>query len=247
MKQGLTELIFILDRSGSMSGLEKDVIGGFNSLIAKEKGSGEAAVTLVLFDDKYESPYVRKNIIDVLPLTDKEYYPRGGTALLDAVGKTVNEAGARLNELPEDEKPSKVIVIIQTDGYENSSREFTKSAVKALIKRQQDVYSWEFMFLGANIDAAAEAESIGINRARAAKFKNTSDGIKSQFRFMSAGIDALKTGGEIDTNGTNDGSCDDLAETDASGIADNDRAVKPLLYALRTNVDEIFSQKGENN
>lgn len=164
MKKGLTEMAFILDMSGSMSGLADDTIGGYNSLIEKQKEEdGEAYVSTVLFDDRYIMLHDHINIQDIKPLTNEDYRPMGMTALLDAIGKTVNSIGVRLNDTPEEERPEKVIVVITTDGQENSSREFTKAKIKEMIEHQQSKYNWVFMFLGANMDAVSEAGSLGIN------------------------------------------------------------------------------------
>ena len=164
MKENLTEMVFILDRSGSMSRLTKDTIDGYNSLIKKQKEEdGEARVTTVLFDNFYDVLYENKDINTIEELTDKDYYARGMTALLDAIGKTINMVGHRLNMTPEEERPSKVVVVITTDGQENSSCEFTKSQIKEMIELQQNTYNWTFMFLGANIDSMKEASSMGID------------------------------------------------------------------------------------
>ena len=149
MKKNLTELVFIIDRSGSMYNLVNDTIGGYNSMIENQKKEqGDAYVTTVLFDDNYELLHDHINLKEIKPITDKEYYTRGSTALLDAVGKTINSIGVRLNNTPEDERPDKVIFVITTDGYENASRKFTKTQIKDMIEHQQNKYSWTFIFLG---------------------------------------------------------------------------------------------------
>ncbi len=163
MKRDRTEIIFLLDRSGSMGGLETDTIGGFNGFVAKQRQmEGETRVTAVLFDDRYE---ILWNGVEAgaVKLTEQEYYVRGCTALLDAVGKTILDVGHRLAKTPNDERPGKVIFVITTDGLENASREFTLAKVKELIAHQQEKYSWEFIFLGANIDVAREAGNLGIS------------------------------------------------------------------------------------
>jgi len=142
-----TEIVFILDRSGSMAGLESDTIVGFNSFIEKQKRLGETVVTTVLFDDRYQVLW-NGVLANQVTLTDKEYYVRGMTALLDAVGKTIIEVGQRLSNTAESERPNKVIVVITTDGMENASREFTYGKVKELITHQQEKYQWEFIFMG---------------------------------------------------------------------------------------------------
>ena len=189
MKKNLTELVFILDRSGSMGGFVNDVIEGFNSMIKKYKEElDEAYITTVLFDDKYEVLHDHVNLNDIKPITNKEYYALGWTALYDALGKTINSVGARLFNTPEEERPEKVIFVINTDGEENSSREFTRSKVKEMIEHQQTKYSWGFLFLGANIDAETEAESIGISRNFAAKFAATSAGLSSSYDAISDSV-----------------------------------------------------------
>ncbi|MDP4180118.1 MAG: vWA domain-containing protein [Bacillota bacterium] len=184
MDLNLTEIIFLLDRSGSMGGLESDTIGGFNAFIGKQKQlDGKVVVTTVLFDDKYEILWNGIEI-DKAKLTEKEYYVRGCTALLDAVGKTILDVGLRLSKTVENKKPGKVIFVITTDGLENASREFTYEKVRELIKHQQDKYSWEFIFLGANIDAAKEADNIGICKENAYNFEASKDGVKSMYRMV---------------------------------------------------------------
>jgi len=160
MNMNLTEIVFLLDRSGSMGGLESDTIGGFNAFIEKQSQlEGETIVTAVLFDDRYEMLWNGVKATEA-KLTNKEYYVRGCTALLDAVGKTILDLGYRLSKTDEEKRPGKVIFVITTDGLENASREFTYEKAKELIKHQQEKYNWEFIFLGANIDAAKEADSM---------------------------------------------------------------------------------------
>ena len=178
MKKGLTEIVFILDRSGSMSGLEKDTIGGFNSTIEKQKReTGEAFVSMVLFDTEMEVLHDRVPLANVQPLTEKEYYARGGTALLDAIGCAIHHIGSVHKYAREEDRPEKTIFVITTDGYENSSRKYTSDRVKQMVERQKGKYGWEFIFLGANIDAVETAKSYGINEDRAANFVNDGDGI----------------------------------------------------------------------
>lgn len=184
MNMNLTEIVFLLDRSGSMRGLESDTIGGFNAFIERQRQlEGKTIVTAVLFDDKYE---ILWNGIDVgkIKLTNKEYYVRGCTALLDAVGKTIMNVGLRLSNTADDERPDKVIFVITTDGLENASREFTYEKVKELIKHQQEKYSWEFIFLGANIDAAKEADNIGIDMNNAYSFQASKTGVESMYNVV---------------------------------------------------------------
>jgi uncharacterized protein YegL len=184
MKRNVTEIVFLLDRSGSMAGLESDTVGGFNAFIKRQcKLEGETKVTAVLFDDHYE---VLWNGMDAknVKLTDKEYYVRGCTALLDAVGKTIVDVGYRLANTSEDRRADKVIFVITTDGMENASREFPYGKVKELIKHQQDKYSWEFIFMGANIDAAQEADSLGIDLDNAYHFEASKDGVESMYNIV---------------------------------------------------------------
>ncbi len=186
MKANLTELVFILDRSGSMTGLEADTIGGYNSMLQEQKeAEGEAVITTVLFDDRYELLHDRLNIKGVAPITKKEYFVRGSTALLDAVGKSIKKIINVQRNTLEAEKAEKVLFVITTDGYENASREYTYDKIKSMIERQKSKYGWEFIFLGANIDAAAEAERFGIGRDRAAQYHNDSEGVELNFRTVS--------------------------------------------------------------
>ena len=189
MKENLVEMVFILDRSGSMSGLEDDTIGGYNSLIEKQKKEeGEAFVTTVLFDDQYELLHDHVRLQDVPTLTNKEYFPRGMTALLDAVGSTINRIGKRLSDTPEEERPEKVMIMITTDGMENASREFTTEQVKKMIKHQQEKYNWTFMFLGADIDAVKEAGKIGISATFAKNYTKSAKGVSSVYDSVSASM-----------------------------------------------------------
>ena len=182
MKKNLTEMVFILDRSGSMQSLTSDTIGGFNSMIENQKNEdGEAFVTTVLFDDNYELLHDHVDIQKIEPITNKEYYARGTTALLDAIGKTINSIGSRLSSTPEDERPDKVIFVITTDGFENSSCEFTRHTVKEMIEHQQTKYSWTFMFLGANMDAVSEASSLGISSAYSKTYTASAQGTSSAY------------------------------------------------------------------
>ena len=186
MKKGLTELVMIIDRSGSMSGLEADTIGGFNSMIEKQKREeGEAYVSVVLFDDRNEVLYDRVDIQKVEPMSDKQYYVRGCTALLDAVGGAIHHIGNVHKYAREEDVPEKTIFIITTDGMENASRQYTYDKVKRMIERQKERHHWEFMFLGANIDAVREAGRFGINASRAVRYEHDSKGTQLNYSVVS--------------------------------------------------------------
>lgn len=194
MNQNLTEMVFIIDRSGSMNHLQSETISGFNSMIEKQKKEpGEAFVTTILFDNQYELLHNHVNIQDAKPITDREYYARGMTALLDAVGRTINSVGERLSKTPEEERPGHVIFVITTDGHENASHEFTKAKVKEMIEHQQDKYSWTFMFLGANIDAVSEAASLGINTDFARKYTASSIGTDTLYSGMANTVSCMRS------------------------------------------------------
>ena len=179
--KNLTEIVFILDRSGSMSGLESDTIGGFNSMLEKQKKeTGDANVTTVLFDDQIEVIHDRFPIAAVEPMTDKDYYVRGSTALLDAVGSTVKKIENIQRRLPEDLRADKIIFIITTDGLENSSQEYSRNMVKNMIEKAQ-ASGWQFIFMGANMDAVAEAGRMGIRASHAVSYRNDAGGVRQNF------------------------------------------------------------------
>ena len=182
MKKNLTELVFILDRSGSMAGLEGDTIGGFNAMIEKQRGEpGEAVISTVLFDNETEVIYDRLPLDRVPALTEKEYYVRGCTALLDAVGGAIHHIGNVHKYAREEDRPEKTLFVITTDGLENASRRYTYDKVKAMIERQRETYGWEFLFLGANIDAAREAARFGIRADCAADYHADSIGTEAVY------------------------------------------------------------------
>jgi uncharacterized protein YegL len=200
MKQNLTEIVFILDRSGSMSSLVSDTIGGFNSFIEQQKKEqGEAKITTVLFDDQYEVLHNCVDIHEIKELTEREYSARGMTAMLDAIGKTINDVGDRLSKTKESERPKKVIFVITTDGLENSSREFSKPRIKEMIEHQRNKYNWNFLFLGANIDSIAEAGSLGIDINYASNYSATAIGTQSLYGAVSKATSSLRssTGNEV--------------------------------------------------
>ncbi|MCD7728649.1 MAG: VWA domain-containing protein [Clostridia bacterium] len=182
MKKGLTELVFVLDKSGSMRGLEKDTIGGFNSMLEKQKAiEGECLITTVLFDNNYVLLHDRADIRGVKPITEKEYFVGGSTALLDAVGRTISKIKNAQNNIEEDYRTEKVMFVIITDGYENSSREYNLPQVKELIENQKQ-QGWEFIFLGANIDVVQTAKSFGISENRSAAFTADDEGVQASYQ-----------------------------------------------------------------
>lgn len=189
MKKGLTELVFILDRSGSMSGLEADTIGGFNSLIEKQKKEdGEALISSVLFDDKAEVLYDRVPLNKVEPMNDRQYYVRGCTALLDALGGAIHHIGNVHKYAREEDRPEKTMFIITTDGMENASRKYSYDKVKRMVERQREKHGWEFLFLGANIDAVETAGHFGINADCAVNYECDSQGTLLNYEVLSKTI-----------------------------------------------------------
>lgn len=193
MRKGLTEVVFILDRSGSMSGLEADTIGGFNSMISKQKKEdGEAVISTVLFDDQQEVVYDRQPVKMVEPMTDRQYYVRGCTALLDAIGGAIHHIGNVHKYAREEDRPEKTMFIITTDGMENASRFYTYDRVKYMVERQKEKYGWEFLVLGANIDAISVAARFGINADRAINYECDQVGTSLNYQVMSETITALR-------------------------------------------------------
>ena len=177
MSKGYTEIVYILDRSGSMGGLESDTIGGFNSMMEKQKKTGEkAVVSTVLFDDECEVIHDRVPIEKIEKMTDRQYYVRGCTALLDAVGGAIHHIGNVHKYAREEDRPEKTIFVITTDGMENASRNYSREKIQKMVKKQQKKYGWEFIFIGANIDAYAEAQKYGIRRDRAVNYVSDSAG-----------------------------------------------------------------------
>ncbi|WP_424471565.1 vWA domain-containing protein [Paenisporosarcina sp.] len=188
MNNNRTEIIFLLDRSGSMSGLEKDTIGGFNAFIEKQcELDGEVSLTAVLFDHEYEILWNGINAKGA-KLTQEDYFVRGSTALLDAVGKTILDVDRRLAKKSEELKPGKVIFVITTDGMENASREFTHEKVKKLITLQEEKQQWEFIFIGANMDAAKEASSLGIQAENAFDFVASELGVEAMYAMVNENV-----------------------------------------------------------
>ncbi len=198
MNTNLTELVFVLDRSGSMAGLADDTIGGYNAMIEKQKKEpGDAIVTTVLFDDQYEMLYSGVDIQKVEPLTQKQYFARGMTALLDAVGKTIAAIDEKYGKLPGCMIPEKTLFVITTDGMENASREFDHSGIKALIEAHK-AKGWEFIFLGANIDAVKVGGSMGIGADRSVSYKADKVGTATNFAAVGCVASAVRGRREID-------------------------------------------------
>lgn len=193
MKKGLTEIVFILDRSGSMSGLEKDTIGGYNSLIEKQKKEdGEVIISTVLFDDTCEVLHDREDLNDISPMTDETYYVRGCTALLDALGGAIHHIGNVHKYSKEKDRPEKTLFIITTDGQENASKHYNYRRVRRMVQRQQEMFGWEFLFLGANIDAISEAAKVGIRAERAVNYECDSEGTEVNYRVLSNTVSRVR-------------------------------------------------------
>lgn len=198
MKTNITELVFILDRSGSMAGLESDTIGGYNSMLKKQMSDqGEAIVTTVLFDDQYQLLHDRINIKGVSLITEKDYFVRGTTALLDAIGRTIHKIGNAQKHTTENQRPDKTIFVITTDGMENASREYTYEKIKSMVELEKEKYGWEFIFLGANIDAISTAARFGIDPDRAANYNADSEGTKLNYEVLNCAVSELRTNGRI--------------------------------------------------
>ncbi len=196
-----TELVFILDRSGSMSGLEKDTVGGFNSMISKQKTEdGEALVSTVLFDNKSVVIHDRLPLDDVPPMTEKEYFTRGCTALLDALGDAIHHIGNIHKYARREDVPEKTLFVITTDGFENASRRYDYDTVRAMIERQKEKYGWDFLFLGANIDAVAEARRFGIDADRAVDYKCDEEGTALNFSVISDVVCGVRSNGRIESD-----------------------------------------------
>ncbi len=201
MKKGLTEIVFILDRSGSMAGLEEDTIGGFNSLIQKQRAEvGEALISTVLFDNYTEVIHDRVPLSKIPELTVEEYYVRGCTALLDAVGGAVHHIGNVHKYAREEDRPEHTLFVITTDGMENASRRYTYDQVRRLIERQKEKYGWEFLFLGANIDAAKEAKRFGIQEDRAVRYHSDSMGTELNYEAMNDAMCDVRAARPIRSN-----------------------------------------------
>lgn len=213
MKKQLTEIVFILDRSGSMCGLEEDTIGGFNSLIAKQKKEeGEALISTILFDDCTEVLHDRIPLDRIKPMTKEDYYVRGCTALMDALGKAIKHISTIHKYAREEDRPSKTIFIITTDGKENASRQYSSERVKKMVEERKSKYGWEFLFLGANIDAVETAGHFGISKDRAVNYHSDAEGTALNYEVLSDAICSV-------------------------------RACRPLTAAWKTRIDSDFEKR----
>lgn len=189
MKNNITELVFILDRSGSMSGLESDTIGGFNSMIENQKKQdGKAYVSTILFDNVSEVIHDRVSLEKVQPMTENDYYVRGCTALLDAIGGAIHHIGNIHKYARKEDVPERTMFVITTDGMENASRNYDLKTVKKMIERQQEKYGWEFLFIGANIDAVQTASSFGIPKSRAVNYNPDGEGTRIVYESVSSAV-----------------------------------------------------------
>ena len=199
MKQNRTELVFILDRSGSMQGLERDTIGGFNAMLQKQKRQpGEAYVSTVLFDTEVQVLHDRLKLHKVKPLTEKDYQVRGCTALLDAVGGAIHHIGNIHKYARPEDVPEHTLFVITTDGMENASRRYSAQQVKKMIERQKEQYGWEFLFLGANIDAVETAGSLGIAPDRAVNYHCDSEGTRLNYEVVGQAVAAVRCSAPLD-------------------------------------------------
>jgi uncharacterized protein YegL len=199
MKKNVTEVVFILDKSGSMAGLETDTIGGYNSMLNKQrKAEGEAFVTTVLFNHQYELLHDRINVRGISPITERDYEVGGTTALLDAIGFSIQKIGNVQKYTSEEERADKVLFVITTDGMENASREFSPDKIKKMIKHQKEKYGWDFIFLGANIDAISTAAQFGIEEDFAVDYHADNIGTKLNYEMVSEAVVKLRSGKNID-------------------------------------------------
>ena len=201
MKNNLTELVFILDRSGSMAGLESDTIGGFNAMIEKQRrDSGECIVSTVLFDDVSEVLYDRVPLEKVRPMTDRDYTVRGCTALIDALGGAIHHIGNVHKYARREDVPENTMFIITTDGMENASRRYDSETVKKMIQRQKEKYGWEFLFIGANIDAVETARRYGIDKNRAVNYHADKEGTRVLYKTVAKAVSSVRACKSLDDN-----------------------------------------------
>ena len=201
MRKGLTELVFIIDRSGSMAGLENDTIGGFNAMIEKQKKTeGTAYVSTVLFSTSCQVIHDRVSISQVAPMTNRDYQPGGGTALLDAIGRSIRHIGNIHKYAREEDRPEHTLFVITTDGMENASCEYSANQVRQKIEHQKAKYGWEFIFLGANIDAVETARHFGINHDRAVSYRSDSMGTQLNYEVISDAVTCMRCEAALPVN-----------------------------------------------
>ena len=199
MKKNLSEIVFLLDRSGSMSGLEKDTIGGFNAMIEKQKKEeGEALISTILFDHEMKVLHDRVKVQDVKPINEKDYQVRGCTALLDAMGGAIHHIGNVHKYARNEDVPEHTIFVITTDGMENASSHYSSSKVRTMVERQKEKYGWEFLFLGANMDAIAAAKDFGIEEDKAVEYRSDDIGTRLNYAVMSEAICEFRTKGTVE-------------------------------------------------
>lgn len=193
IKNGITEMVFIIDKSGSMAGMEEDTVGGFNAMIEKQKKiDGKCYVSTVLFSNRSSVLHDRIDIQKIEPLTEREYCVGGGTALLDAIGGAIHHIGNVHKYARNEDVPEHTIFVITTDGMENASCEYDSERVKQMIRRQEERYGWEFLFVAANIDAVETARNIGIRRERAANYKQTREGTHKVYEAVEYAMCSLR-------------------------------------------------------
>ena len=199
MKKNLSEIVFLLDRSGSMSGLEKDTIGGFNAMIEKQKKEeGEALISTILFDHEMKVLHDRVKVQDVKPINENDYQVRGCTALLDAMGGAIHHIGNVHKYARNEDIPEHTIFVITTDGMENASSYYSSSKVRTMVERQKEKYGWEFLFLGANMDAIAAAKDFGIEEDKAVEYRSDDIGTRLNYAVMSEAICEFRTKGTVE-------------------------------------------------
>ena len=199
MKKNLSEIVFLLDRSGSMSGLEKDTIGGFNAMIEKQKKEeGEALISTILFDHEMKVLHDRVKVQDVKPISEKDYQVRGCTALLDAMGGAIHHIGNVHKYARNEDVPEHTIFVITTDGMENASTQYSADKVRTMVERQKEKYGWEFLFLGANMDAIAAAKDFGIEEDKAVEYRSDDIGTRLNYAVMSEAICEFRTKGTVE-------------------------------------------------
>lgn len=198
MKKNLTELVFILDKSGSMAGLETDTIGGFNAMIERQRqDQGEALVSTVLFSNRSTVIHDRVNLRKIEPLTERQYFVGGSTALIDAIGSAIHHISNVHKYAREEDQPEHTIFVITTDGMENASHAYSSDEVKAMVQRQKEKHGWEFLFLGANIDAVETAAHFGIGEDRAVTFHNDSEGQALNYAEVSIAVSQVRANASL--------------------------------------------------